>query len=85
LECAHITDTYDYVDRYGYKGIKWSFRWDNLVTLCHDCHSPYHRSKRGFSVSDEKFSKVREVNKLFTELRQKREERNPEYWGKFGG
>lgn len=74
LTLAHITDIAFFIRKLGFRvGVPWSFRYDNLVTLCWDCHNPYHRSKR-FNLLGSKYQKARNVNKLFYELK---EDRNP--------
>lgn len=77
LELAHITPIKTFVKIYGIKGIRWSFAWDNLVTLCHDCHNCYHRSKRGFNLIGWQYTRVRKVNKLFSMIKNSR---NKNYW-----
>ena len=64
IELAHVTG-------YGYS-------YDNLVTLCHDCHNAYHRSKRGFHQNGFNYERVRRVNKLFYELLQLKKQRQIE-------
>ena len=84
LELAHITPVEVMSDTYGYTGVEWSFSWDNLVTLCRECHKCYHRSKRGFNYSLKSWQdqKIKAVNKLFFKLKQ---DRNQKFWGRVGG
>lgn len=43
LEMAHLTDCVAFVRATGRKeGVTFSFRWDNLVTLCAVCHGLSH-------------------------------------------
>lgn len=43
LEMAHLTDCIAFVRATGRKeGVTFSFRWDNLVTLCAVCHGLSH-------------------------------------------
>jgi len=73
LNLAHITDKKILINKLGGRtGIPFSYRYDNLVTLCKDCHNAYHRSKRGFNVHISQIWRVREVNKLFYRLEDKR-------------
>jgi len=44
LDVAHITDAVAFVRAAGdHRGVTFSYRWDNLYTLCHDCHKASHR------------------------------------------
>ena len=46
LEMAHLTDCVAFVRATGRKeGVTFSFRWDNLVTLCAVCHGLSHAHK----------------------------------------
>lgn len=81
LELAHVTPVKFFVKKYGNKGVQWSFAWDNLITLCHECHNCYHRSKRGFNLNGWKYRKVQEVNKLFSEIKKSRYNKYWEYVG----
>jgi len=71
LECAHITPVTIFVKIYGWEGIQLSFRWDNLVTLCNECHRLYHRAFR-FNLIGWRYMKARKVNKLFFGIQQTR-------------
>lgn len=84
LELAHITPVEVMRDTYGYRGVEWSFAWDNLVTLCEECHNCYHRSKRGFNYNLKRWQdrKIKAVNSLFFKLKQNR---NQKFWGRVGG
>src|SRR5688572_10155784 len=43
LEMAHLTDCVAFARAVGRKeGVTFSFRWDNLVTLCAECHGLSH-------------------------------------------
>jgi hypothetical protein len=43
LEMAHLTDCVAFARAVGRKeGVTFSFRWDNLVMLCGDCHGLSH-------------------------------------------
>ncbi len=40
---AHITDAVAFVRAAGsHRGVTFSYRWDNLVTLCEGCHKASH-------------------------------------------
>lgn len=46
LEMAHLTDCVAFARAVGKKeGVTFSFRWDNLVTLCAVCHGLSHAHK----------------------------------------
>ena len=43
LEMAHITDAVAFVRAAGsHRGVTFSYRWDNLMTLCEGCHKVSH-------------------------------------------
>ncbi|MES2153896.1 MAG: HNH endonuclease signature motif containing protein [bacterium] len=43
LEMAHITDAVAFVRAAGsHRGVTFSYRWDNLMTLCDGCHAVSH-------------------------------------------
>ncbi len=43
LEVAHITDAVAFVRAGGHhRAVTFSYRWDNLVTLCDGCHALQH-------------------------------------------
>ena len=64
LHLAHV------IDKTEFKYIESSYFWENLVTLCNQCHMSYHRSRRGFKQMYN-YWRVRRVHKLFSELRQR--------------
>jgi len=65
---AHITPCFDFVKKYDKKGIEMSFREDNLVTLCKECHiDAQHAMLKGFNISGEMKERARKVFKLFEE------------------
>ena len=47
LEVAHVTDAVAFVRAAGglARGVTFSYRWDNLVTLCCACHGLSHSSR----------------------------------------
>jgi hypothetical protein len=68
-EAAHITDAVAFVRAAGHhRAVTFSYRWDNLVTLCSDCHRASHLQH----VRDEDVSRRLRVDLLFRDLRRLR-------------
>lgn len=65
LQLAHVTDRTEFPNTID------SYRWDNLVCLCWECHNAYHRSRRGFS-SKRTFWRVPRVYRLFAKIKNER-------------
>jgi 5-methylcytosine-specific restriction endonuclease McrA len=48
LEMAHLTDAVAFVRAAGSRhGVTFSYRWDNLLTLCGTCHGTSHSHRWG--------------------------------------
>lgn len=69
LHMAHITDCVAFVKAAGTKeAVTFSFRWDNLMMLCAECHRASHRYK----WNDEELERRLRVSRLEEELRRVR-------------
>lgn len=69
-EVAHITDAAAFVRAAGRvaRAVTFSYRWDNLVTLCQACH----RASHVFRVKDEDLPRRQAVQDLWARLRKLR-------------
>jgi len=68
-QVAHVTDAVAFVRAAGHhRGVTFSYRWDNLYTLCGPCHRASHR----FRVTDEEREVKRQVQRLESSLRRLR-------------
>jgi len=69
LEVAHITDAVAFVRAAGsHRGVTFSYRWDNLATLCEACHKASHSHR--FRMVD--VPRRDGVAQLWSQLRQLR-------------
>ncbi len=69
LDVAHITDAKAFVRAAGdHRAVTFSYRWDNLYTLCHTCHVASHR----FKLREEDQARRWQVDRLEAELRKLR-------------
>jgi hypothetical protein len=69
-EAAHITDAVAFVRAAGHhRGVTFSYRWDNLVTLCGACHKASHAYR---ALEDEDARRRAKVEALFLKLRRLR-------------
>lgn len=69
LEVAHITDAIAFVRAAGsHRGVTFSYRWDNLITLCADCHRASHAHR--FRAED--VPRRAAVSELWEQLRKVR-------------
>lgn len=69
-EVAHITDAAAFVRAAGQlaRAVTFSYRWDNLVTLCQVCH----RASHAFRVHDDDLPRRQTVQDLWAALRRVR-------------
>lgn len=66
LHMAHITDCAVFVKAAGdHRAVTFSFRWDNLYTLCRDCHMLSHR----FRVPHDDLERRLDIQNLERRLR----------------
>lgn len=71
-EAAHITDAVAFVRAAGHhRAVTFSYRWDNLVTLCAACHKASH-SDRMLTMGEEDAARRAKVETLFAQLRRLR-------------
>ncbi|MCA1820063.1 MAG: HNH endonuclease [Halobacteriales archaeon] len=71
-EVAHITDAVAFVRAAGHhRGVTFSYRWDNLVTLCSACHRASH-SDRLLGLDEDEAARRAKVEALFVKLRRLR-------------
>jgi hypothetical protein len=69
LEVAHITDAVAFVRAAGpHRGVTFSYRWDNLVTLCGECHRASHAHRFKAEILERRAR----VGELMEELRRLR-------------
>lgn len=69
LEVAHITDAVAFVRAAGHhRAVTFSYRWDNLVTLCGPCHRASHAHR----VTEELLPRRQKVELLWEQLRKVR-------------
>ena len=69
LEMAHITDCSAFSRAVGRKeGVTFSFRWDNLVTLCAICHHVSH----AFKLSPDELERRVHIQRFLESLRKLR-------------
>lgn len=69
LDMAHITDCVAFVRAAAdHRAVTFSFRWDNLYTLCRKCHRASHR----FKVRMDEMDRRRAVDDMEAELRRLR-------------
>jgi hypothetical protein len=69
LEMAHLTDAVAFVRAAGTRhGVTFSYRWDNLLTLCDACHATSHSHRWG---TEEVELRMR-IQRLQEELRRLR-------------
>ncbi len=69
LDMAHITDAVAFVRAAGdHTAVTFSYRWDNLYMLCHDCHAASHRFKLDGEMQERRW----QVQQLETNLRRLR-------------
>lgn len=68
-EAAHITDAVAFVRAGGHhRAVTFSYRWDNLVTLCAACHKASHLHR----PTEEDLPRRQGVEELFARLRRLR-------------
>jgi len=68
-EVAHITDAVAFVRAAGHhRAVTFSYRWDNLVTLCCACHRASHLHR----VTEDDVARRARVEKLHEKLRRLR-------------
>ncbi len=66
---AHITDAVAFARAAGVKeAVTFSYRWDNLYILCHDCHKASHR----FRLNEDDQERRWQVGQLEADLRRLR-------------
>lgn len=65
LQLAHISPCLSFVKIYGVQGIEFSFRDDNLITLCDACHKAHHRFLNGEHLDSRTRSRAIIVGKIF--------------------
>lgn len=69
LEVAHITDAVAFVRAAGHhRAVTFSYRWDNLMTLCAECHGVSH-ARRWRKEDVERRSRVFEVQEALRKVR----------------
>ncbi|MHB8634105.1 MAG: HNH endonuclease [Thermoplasmatota archaeon] len=69
LDMAHITDAVAFVRAGGHhRAVTFSYRWDNLVTLCTECH----RASHAFRLDEKTMPRKERVGTLFAKLRRLR-------------
>lgn len=69
LEVAHITDAVAFVRAAGHhRAVTFSYRWDNLMTLCEECHGVSH-SRRWKKEDVERRQRVFEVQESLRKVR----------------
>ncbi len=70
LHLAHITDAVAFVRAGGdHRAVTFSYRWDNLYTLCVDCHRASHRFR---SRDEAEWQRRVRVHELESQLRRLR-------------
>jgi hypothetical protein len=69
LEVAHITDAVAFVRAAGHhRAVTFSYRWDNLMTLCEGCHAVSH-ARRWKKEDVERRQRVFEVQESLRKVR----------------
>lgn len=69
LDMAHITDAVAFVRAAGdHRAVTFSYRWDNLYILCHDCHVASHRFRLDKDMQERRW----QVQQLEAQLRRLR-------------
>ncbi|HUR62184.1 MAG TPA: HNH endonuclease signature motif containing protein [Candidatus Thermoplasmatota archaeon] len=69
LEMAHITDAVAFVRAGGHhRAVTFSYRWDNLVMLCSECHGASH----AFHLTEAIAQRRAKVSSMWEQLRRVR-------------
>ncbi len=70
LHLAHITDAVAFVRAGGHhRAVTFSYRWDNLYTLCVDCHRASHRFRLRDQDELDRRARVQEMEAQLRRLR----------------